>query len=123
LTTFARFSAMDGQVRTPIDDDSKAVLQQVHEAYDMHHHTQAGSPQASRLTAGFVDRFGIVGPPDHCVDRLRLLLALGIDRLIIVGPSADVDRDEARRAREIFEHEVLPAVRQLVPEEGPVHVA
>jgi 5,10-methylenetetrahydromethanopterin reductase len=123
LTTFARFSAMDGKVRTPIDDDSAAVLKQVHGAYDMHHHTEAGSPQASRLTAEFVDRFGIVGPPDHCIDRLGQLLALGIDRLIIVGPSADVDRDEARRAREIFEHEVLPAARQLVPKEGSVHVA
>ncbi len=123
LTTFARFSAMDGRVPTPIDDDSKQVLQRVHSAYDMHHHTEAGSPQAGQLTAAFVDRFGIVGPAEHCVERLGQLLALGIDRLIIVGPSADVDRDEARRAREIFEHDVLPAVRQLVPEEGPVHVA
>jgi 5,10-methylenetetrahydromethanopterin reductase len=123
LTTFARFSAMDGQVRTPIDDESKRVLQAVHGAYDMHHHTQAGSAQASQLTPAFVDRFGIVGPPEHCIDRLAQLIALGIDRLIIVGPSADVDRDEARRAREIFEHDVLPAVRQLVSEEGPVHVA
>lgn len=123
LTTFARFSAMDGKVRTPIDDASKAVLQRVHGAYDMHHHTQATSPQAGFLTADFVDSFGIVGPADHCIDRLAQLVATGIDKLVIVGPSADVDRAEARRAREIFEHDVLPAVRQLVPEEGPVHVA
>jgi 5,10-methylenetetrahydromethanopterin reductase len=123
LSLFARFSAMDGKVRTPIDADSEAVLHRVHDAYDMHDHSRAGSPQASRLTADFVDRFGIIGPPEHCIDRLAQLVAMGIDKLIIVGPSADADRDEAHRARDIFESEVLPAVRLLVPEEGPVHVA
>jgi 5,10-methylenetetrahydromethanopterin reductase len=123
LSLFARFSAMDGTVRTPIDAESEAVLHQVHDAYDMNDHSRAGSAQAERLTAGFVDRFGIVGPPDHCTQRLRALVDLGVDRLIIVGPSADADRDAARRARDLFEHEVLPAIRELSKEEGPANVA
>ena len=124
LSLFARFSAMDGTVRTPIDAESEAVLHKVHDAYDMHDHSRAGSAQASQLTAGFVDRFGIVGPAEHCVERLRQLVDLGVDRLIVVGPSADADRVEARRARDLFEHDVLPAIRQLVPEEeGSAHVA
>jgi 5,10-methylenetetrahydromethanopterin reductase len=112
LTTFARFSAMDGKVRTPIDDDSKQVLQQVHGRYDMHQHTRAGSPQAAQLTPEFVDRFGIVGPPAHCISRVQELVALGIDRLIVVGPSFDADREQAKAAAELFVREVLPALKE-----------
>jgi 5,10-methylenetetrahydromethanopterin reductase len=112
LTTFARFSAMDGSVRTPIDEDSKHVLEQVHDSYDMHQHTRAGSPQAGRLTDEFVDRFGIVGPPEHCVRRLRELVDLGIDRFVVVGPSIDADRELAREAIQTFVREVLPALKE-----------
>jgi 5,10-methylenetetrahydromethanopterin reductase len=112
LTTFARFSAMDGKVRAPIDDASKEVLHAVHGAYDMHQHTRAGSPQATRLTDEFADRFGILGPPDHCVHRLRELASLGIDRFVVVGPSIDADRDAARVAMQTFAREVLPAMHE-----------
>ena len=112
LTTFARFSAMDGKVRSPIDDESKRVLTDVHGAYDMHQHTRAGSPQSKHLTAEFVDRFGILGPADHCIERLRALIDVGIDRFIVVGPSADADRDEARRAAAAFTTDVLPALKE-----------
>jgi 5,10-methylenetetrahydromethanopterin reductase len=112
LTTFARFSAMDGKVRTPIDDRSGQVLRSVHAAYDMHQHTRAGSPQAGRLTDEFVDRFGIVGPPQHCIDRLRQLMALGIDRFIVVGPSVDTDRELATIAARRFVDDVMPAIRE-----------
>jgi 5,10-methylenetetrahydromethanopterin reductase len=110
LTTFARFSAMDGKVRTPIDDASRETLQNVHRAYDMERHTRAGSPQAAQLTDEFIDRFGIVGSPDHCIARLRELACLGIERFIVVGPSIDADRDEAGVARRLFVDTVLPAL-------------
>jgi 5,10-methylenetetrahydromethanopterin reductase len=110
---FAPRAAMrDGSVRTPIDEDSKQVLEQVHASYDMHQHTRAGSPQAGRLTDEFVDRFGIVGPPEHCVRRLRELVDLGIDRSVVVGPSIDADRELARRAIQTFVREVLPALKE-----------
>lgn len=112
LTTFARFSAMDGKVRSPIDDESKKVLTEVHASYDMHQHTRAGSPQSKHLTADFVDRFGILGSADHCIARLRELIELGIDRFIVVGPSADADRHEARRAAAAFTNDVLPALKE-----------
>jgi 5,10-methylenetetrahydromethanopterin reductase len=111
LSTFARFSAMDGQVRTPIDAESEKVLHDVHDAYDMGRHTRAGSPQADRLTGEFIDRFGVVGPPEVCIERLRALAALGIDRFVVVGPSRDADRDEATLATRLFAAEVLPALR------------
>jgi len=110
LTTFARFSAMDGRVRAPIDDASKQTLRNVHAAYDMERHTRAGSPQAAQLTDEFIDSFGIVGSPEHCIGRLRELASLGIERFIIVGPSIDADRDAARVARQLFVDDVLPAL-------------
>jgi len=115
LTTFARFSAMDGKVRTPIDEASAQTLRDVHAAYDMERHTRAGSPQAGQLTAEFIDRFGIVGSPEHCIARLRELAAIGIGRFIVVGPSIDADRDEAAVSRRLFVDEILPAFRASTP--------
>jgi 5,10-methylenetetrahydromethanopterin reductase len=111
LSTFARFSVMDGTVRTPIDAASDQVLHDVHDAYDMGRHTRAGSPQADRLTDDFIDRFGVVGPPEACTERLRDLADIGIDRVVVVGPSRDDDRDEASRAARLFVTEVLPALQ------------
>ena len=113
LTTFARFSAMDGTVRTPIDAASQQVLERVHRAYDMERHTRGGSPQAAELTDGFIDRFGVAGPPDHCIRRLGELAALGIDRFVVVGPSFDADRRQARSAAALFVQEVLPALHEI----------
>jgi len=113
LATFARFSAMDGTVRSPIDAASERVLHDVHDRYDMNQHTRAGSPQAARLTDEFVDRFGIVGPAEHCVARLVELAALGVDRFVVVGPSIDAEQDEARLAQKLFVGEVLPAIREV----------
>ena len=113
LATFARFSAMDGTVRSPIDAASERVLHEVHDHYDMNEHTRAGSPQAAELTPEFVDRFGIVGPAEHCVARLGELAAVGVDRFIVVGPSIDAEQDEARLAQKMFVGEVLPAIREV----------
>jgi 5,10-methylenetetrahydromethanopterin reductase len=114
VTTFARFSAMDGTVRSPIDAASEQVLHEVHDAYDMREHTRGGSPQAKKLTEGFIDRFGIVGSPEHCIERLRALVELGIDRFVVVGPSIDADREQAIVAMQTFAEEVLPAVKEVV---------
>ena len=110
LATFARFSAMDGTVRSPIDGESERVLRAVHSRYDMNQHTRAGSPQASMLTSEFAARFGIFGSAAHCVSRLQELVALGVDRFTIVGPSMDADRTQARLAHDAFVAEVLPTL-------------
>jgi hypothetical protein len=41
--------------------------------------------EAGTLTDDFVDRFAIVGPPERCVERLRSLEALGLDKVAISG--------------------------------------
>jgi 5,10-methylenetetrahydromethanopterin reductase len=106
---------MDGRVRTPIDADSEGVLTQVHGAYDMTMHTRSGSAQAGTLSGDFTDRFAVIGSAEHCIERLRSLIALGVDRLVVVGPSIDADATEGKQARHAMVAEVLPALRQIYP--------
>jgi 5,10-methylenetetrahydromethanopterin reductase len=111
LSTFARFAVMHGEVAGPVSDSQREVLQRVHSAYDMKHHTRVGAPQAEALTPEFIDRYAIVGPAQHCVERIRELAALGLSRITVIGPTAGADRDAAREAEQTLAKEVLPAFR------------
>jgi len=112
LASFARFSVMHGTVSGPATDDARAVFHGIHDAYDMNRHTRADGAQASQLTPEFVDRFGVVGPAPYCVDRLLELAGLGLDRFVVIGPTAGAgDRDEFRAARDRIADEVVPALR------------
>ena len=62
-----------GAVRTSVDALQRRVLDELHSAYDINHHTEVGSAQTSRLTDDFIDRFGIVGPVAACIERCREL--------------------------------------------------
>ena len=111
LATFARFSVMHGEPTGPVSDEQRAVLTQVHGAYDMTKHTQTGTPQAAQLTPDFAERFGVFGPVDHCIRKLQEIVALGLDHLAVVGPSLGADREESGAAQRRFSQEVLPALR------------
>ena len=111
LTSFARFSAMHGTVAGPASDDDRRVLLDVHRSYDMAGHFRHRSPQSAALTDAFVDRFGVAGPPGRCVERLRLLLELGLERLVVVGPALGADREQSALAATCFVDEVMPGLR------------
>src|SRR5437899_629755 len=111
LASFARFSVMHGRSTGPVADDERAVLESIHHAYDMTAHTRAGTPQAAALTADFAKRFAVLGPADHCLRRLRELLDLGLDHLMIIGGSIGADRKEVGLAASRFVEEVLPELR------------
>ncbi|MCC7366419.1 MAG: LLM class flavin-dependent oxidoreductase [Dehalococcoidia bacterium] len=111
VALFARFSAMHGHAVGPVSDADRRQLETIHDAYDMNHHAQAGSQQAATIGLDFAERFAILGPVDHCIARLRELVALGLDRLVIVGPSIGADRAEAAAAEERFVEQVMPALR------------
>jgi len=108
LTTFARFSVMHGNVSGPASVDDRAVFQQLHDGYDMKAHTRADSNQAMLLTDEFIDRFAIAGPPEHVIERLQALQSLGLDKIVISGPTAGVDYSEARTAMTLADEVVLP---------------
>jgi len=108
LTTFARFSVMHGEVSGPADDASRKVLQRLHDGYDMRAHTRADSVQATLLDDAFVDRFAIAGPPDYCLERLQALANLGLDKVVISGPTAGSDPTQAQRAVALLDQAVVP---------------
>jgi len=66
-------------------------------------HTDALRPE-------FVDRFAVIGPPEVCVQRLRALGDLGLDRLVITGASFRADPEAARTAQQLLEHELVNAI-------------
>jgi len=111
LALIARFSAMHGTPVGPASDADRALLRRVHDAYDMNRHARTGSQQAALLDAGFAARFAVFGPPAHAIARLRELLALGLERLMIVGASIGADRAQARACEARFVREVLPALK------------
>jgi len=111
IATFARFSIMDGKVRSPVADGDRDQLERLHAAYDMKNHTR-GANDAAALAPEFADRFAILGPPAHYIERINELADAGIDRLIVVGPSTDADPALASKARSQFTSEVMPALRQ-----------
>jgi 5,10-methylenetetrahydromethanopterin reductase len=110
LTTFARFSVMHGKANGPVSDKDRAQLQTLISNYDMKQHTRADSRQAGTLSDDFVDRFAVVGPPDRCIDRLRELASLGLDKVAISGGTRGASAEDAAVGRVLVTRHVLPAM-------------
>src|SRR5271166_3131643 len=110
LTTHARFSVMHGTASGPVSQSDRAVLADLRNAYDMRAHTRGDSRQAGVLTAAFIDRFAIAGPPDHCTARLKRLADLGLDKVALSGSMRGVSEAEAAVSKRLLENEVLPAM-------------
>ncbi len=110
LLSFARFSAMHGAAVGPTSEDDRAVLEGIPRAYDMTRHFRHREDEGAVLPASFMTRFGVVGTPADCVERLAALVALGLDRLVVVGPNPDGDGAASEAAR-CFLEEVAPGMR------------
>lgn len=108
---FARFSVMHGEVSGPVDDSQFEVLQNIHSTYDMNAHAQPGGRQTEALTDAFMDSYAIGGEVDHCVERLRALSALGIDKFCITGPNFAAKSADALRAAKQLTDVVMPRLR------------
>ena len=111
LTTFARMSIMHGTVTGPASRQTAEALRTIYDAYDMRAHTQSDSAQARTLTAEFIDQFAVVGPPDRCIERLRELAALGLDKLFL-ATNFTLRSEEGMKAVALAAKEVLPALRK-----------
>jgi 5,10-methylenetetrahydromethanopterin reductase len=111
LAAYAHFSGMPGGPASQLHDDDRAVVEAVAADYDLSGHGQRQVRHVAHLDDGFVDRFGVVGPPRRCAHRLRELAALGLDRVLLVeGRDAGVPDDQEYAHRCLVE-EVLPALR------------
>ena len=110
-SVFARFSGMYDEIAGPADAGQAAVFRDLHDQYDMNHHAKADGPQTRVLTDEFIDGYGIVGGPDHCVARLEELVDLGIEKFAVMGPNFAAPLPEARQAAARFTEEVIPRLR------------
>ena len=113
LTTFARFSVMHGKANGPVSAGDRGVLEALRSNYDMSAHTRGDSRQAGTLTDDFIDRFAIVGPPERCIERLRSLAALGLDKVAISGGMRGAPKiaSTSRRRQGAAGKEVIPGMR------------
>jgi 5,10-methylenetetrahydromethanopterin reductase len=108
--SMARFSSMLRTPSGPLTPEDRAVYEAIRAGYDMTQHASGGSVGGQLLPDNFVDRFAIVGSPEICVERLRVLVDLGIERFVIMGPQLG-DPEHLRTATELFVREVMPAVK------------
>jgi 5,10-methylenetetrahydromethanopterin reductase len=120
VAPLARFQVIQGDAAGPKSGNDAENFAAIRAGYDMTKHAVHLSEdkiKGGTLSWDFVRRFAIVGSPDHCIERLLQLVALGIERFVIVGPGFHT---EARQgARTLFASEVMPEVRrQLARDRG-----
>jgi 5,10-methylenetetrahydromethanopterin reductase len=75
--------------------------------YDNYHHGMEHAAQAEE----FLNRFCVIGAPEHCTERLCRLIDLGLSHLVFVGGSRDTDAMVRERSDHLVAKEVLPAVK------------
>jgi 5,10-methylenetetrahydromethanopterin reductase len=114
VATYARFSGMPGHPVEELDAADAGVIAAIAERYDMSGHGRSDAAHTEVVDDGFVDRFGVAGPPDYCVERLADLVSLGLTRLAIVGPAHDGPPELVAASRRLLVDEVVPQLRHAV---------
>ena len=112
VAPLARFQVIQGKVAGPLSGTDAENFTAIQHGYDMTKHAMIHSSDKIKnatLSWDFVRRFAIVGPPDHCAERLLELAALGIERFVVVGPGHHPEAGSGRGS--LFANEVMPAVR------------
>jgi 5,10-methylenetetrahydromethanopterin reductase len=108
---YARFQAMPGHSTADIRAEDARVIESIGVHYDRARHGRADAAHVALLEDDFIDRFAVVGPPDRCIEKLRGLLRLGIDRLLIVGPNRLGPPDAYAESRRLLCDAVIPELR------------
>jgi 5,10-methylenetetrahydromethanopterin reductase len=110
VASMGRWSVMQSRGAAAVPDvQTRSEFLAARASYDMTHHMESGTSHAAAVSTELIDRFGVAGPPDECIDRIRAVQRLGFDRVVISGqlmggdPSWDL-------ARQLFLEEVLPNI-------------
>ncbi len=112
VAPLARFQVIQGQAAGPQSESDAANFAAIRGAYDMtkHDHVIAHDKlKGAELDWDFVRHFAIIGPPEHCIERLLELAAMGIERFVVVGPGFHPEAGQGGRS--LFATAVMPAVR------------
>jgi 5,10-methylenetetrahydromethanopterin reductase len=87
---FARF-ATEGAPPDGLSEVTRAGIERLARDYDESRHGQAAAAHAQALEDDFIDRFALAGPPGEVGQRVSEVMALGLDRVIVVPGSLDAD--------------------------------
>ena len=110
LSTQARFAAMYGTVSGPASNHMVGNLERIVASYDMNLHAMTTAPQAKAMDEEFINAYGIFGSAQYCAERLRSLECVGVEKVIIIGPSHNVELPIRRDVEARFAEEVIPAL-------------
>lgn len=105
---FANFLVEGMRSGVPVSEEDASTLRAVGAAYSEMQHGLLSAPQAQLLPDEFLARFALCGPADTLVERVRELRDLGLDRLVVVPASRDVDPMTAQESVAAFARNVIP---------------
>lgn len=105
---FAHFSGMSDYSADVVAKEDRAVFKSIETGYDKARHGHPDAAHAQALSIEFIQRFAIIGPAQVCIERLQLLVDLGIRHFYIIGPRPDHFGEQAAQATERFARDVMP---------------
>ena len=79
------------------------------EGYDYNEHGRAGNTHTTFVPDDIVDRFCIIGPVSHQIERIRELQSLGVDQFAVYLQHDDMDA-----TLEAYGNRVIPGVAEAV---------
>jgi 5,10-methylenetetrahydromethanopterin reductase len=112
----AHFAGMKDSPVDQLPPQLKDLAIRMKSGYDMARHAQNEGGHLTMVSDEFVEWFSICGPPGKCVERLRELIAMGLDYVYILGgspvPSPHGARQEAMvQQTRLFAEAVMPRLR------------
>ncbi len=113
VAAFTHFSAMPGSTGAGVGERDREIVAEVGRRYDSNLHLVNSADHSQVVPDSYVDRFAVLGDPDTCAARLLELVGLGLDRLVITGPSFGADRDAAHLANRLVRDELIPALHEF----------
>jgi 5,10-methylenetetrahydromethanopterin reductase len=99
LNTYIRHWTMHANARQTLAVEDDALVDKVKRR------------EADGLTEDFLERHAVAGSSEYVIDRLKALLALGLDHLVVVGYAGNVDPEALADGSQRFGAEVLPELR------------
>jgi 5,10-methylenetetrahydromethanopterin reductase len=109
-TVYARFQAMPGHPPNELRPEDAKVIEAVGAHYDSSLH----GTRTEVMDDGFIERFGVVGSADQCVEKLTGLMRLGLDRLIMTRPNPLAPPEHLAESSRLISQIVLPELRRTV---------
>ena len=107
--TFAHFTGMSAASSEGLPD--AAIYRHIGANYDMANHASGAAGHMQSVPDEFVSRFAVTGNESYCVDRLGEIIALGLDRLVLLTGSRDANSDHIAESMGRLASDVFPQLR------------